>query len=493
MKFRILTIIAVALPLVCSCNKWLDITPEDTTTEAQLFTTASGYHSAINGLYQTMSSSSLYGKNLTWGFASALSQNYDNSSTDNSKAYSYTEKYEYGSSEVLSYGEDIWQTAYNVIANANNIIQHLDNADENLFADKAKGEIELIRGEALAIRALMHFEVLRLFADAPAVNANAKAIPYVKSYPEYFSERLTVKQVLDNVTADLLNAADLVAITDTLSSNGRTNMLSTANRYFVSNSSRNFFFTGRGTRLNYVGIRALLARVYAYAGDLEKAYKQAQEVEKFSDWYGYVTNFTDTDSEANRPHKLVDELLVSFYDENIATTYTSSVNSTDLKYNNYALKNLDNAFTDASDIRQRKLTTNAGASIKVSLKYIARNGSSAIVNTENRLLPVMRLSEVRLIEAEYLAKKGSMAEAVALIDELLAARKCSVSGMDASTKLDEVLDLIRMESYRESIAEGQYFFFCKRINAETINNDGVFVQMKGKYTMQIPDTQVSLN
>lgn len=497
MKYRILTLIAVALPLACSCNKWLDITPEDTTTEAQLFTTASGYHAAINGLYQTMATSSLYGQNLTWGYLSALSQYYDNVSSDDSKSYSFTEKYEYDSKEVLGYGEQIWQTGYNVIANANNILQHLAEADENIFTEKAKGEIELIKGEALAVRALIHFDLLRLFADSPAVNKDAKAIPYVKEYPAFFSERLTVEKVLNNVTADLKAAASLVAITDTISGNSNSYMTNATNRFLVSNSSRNYFFTGRGSRLNYVGISALLARVYAYAGDMQNAYSQALEVDKYFEdgegWYKYTTSFTDTDSEANRPHKLIDELLVCFYNENLSTEYTSTVSSSTKSRNSYALKNLDGIFSDSNDARMKKLVTNVGTDVKISLKYLERSGSSSLISSENKVVPVMRFSEIKLLLAECLAKQGKMDEAVAILDKLLIARKCAVSGMNASTPVEDFLNAVRMEVWRENVAEGQYFFYCKRINAETIDNNGVHVPMTGKYTMQIPDTQVNIN
>lgn len=487
----------MALPLVCSCNKWLDIIPEDTTTEAQLFQTASGYHSAINGLYQTLASSSLYGKNLSWGYLSALSQYYDNVSPNDSKSYSFTEKYDYASSEVLGYGEQIWQTGYNVIANANNILQHLETADENIFTDKEKGEIDLIRGEALAVRALVHFDLLRLFAPAPVVDAGAKAIPYVTEYPALFSARNTTAEVLACVEKDLLEAADLVATTDTISDNSRTYLAYNTNRFSANNSSRDYFFTARGVRMHYVGIRALLARVYAYANDLTNAYAQASMIEKYisgdDPWFYYTTSFSDIDTDSGRPHKMIDELLVCFYDENLSTTYTNTVNSSNASQNSYNLKNLNAIFTDPNDIRMKKLVTSVGNSVKVSLKYYERSGSSALISAENKVIPVVRLSEIKLIMAEYLAKNGQMDKAVELLNELLVARKCGVSNFDGSTTKEEFLSAVRDEMRRENIAEGQYFFYCKRTNAATIDNNGVFVPMDGKYTMQIPDTQINLN
>ena len=56
---------------------------------------------------------------------------------------------------------------------------------------------------------------------------------------------------------------------------------------------------------------------------------------------------------------------------------------------------------------------------------------------------------------------------------------------------EEAMQAIATETRRESVAEGQYFFYCKRTNAATIDNGGVYVPMEGKYTMQIPDSEVS--
>ena len=477
-----------------SCNKWLDIMPEDTTTEKQLFSDAGGYHAAINGLYQTMASSSLYGENLTWGFTSALSQYYDNASVSNSKNFSYTEKYEYNSDEMKTYGLQIWETAYNVIANANNILAHLETAKPEMFPEYDKCEVDVIKGEALAVRALMHFELLRLFAEAPAVNANAKAIPYVQKHPSIFNERKTVKEVVGLVQEDLSAAADLLAKNDTTDI-GYINMYMTSNRFMTTNANRNYFFTGRGVRLNYVGVMSILARAKAYAGDMEGAYEIAKFLtDTYVDregWYRYMESFSATDTEASRPHKLMEELLVCFYTENLAVNYASLTNKR-LSDNSYALKNVDGIFTDNSDIRRTKLISNYDLDTQISLKYGERSGSSNLISVENRVLPVMRLSELYLIMAEYLATNGQVPAAVDILNELRNARGC-MNNIDSGISEPEFMAALNTEVLRENVAEGQYFFYCKRRNEPTINNGGVFVQMQNKYTMTIPDSEVSLN
>ena len=65
-----------------SCGEWLDVMPQGMTTEENLFSDYSGYRSALNGIYQQMASPSLYGRELSWGFVSALSQYYDFGSMD---------------------------------------------------------------------------------------------------------------------------------------------------------------------------------------------------------------------------------------------------------------------------------------------------------------------------------------------------------------------------------------------------------------------------
>lgn len=498
MKHTILYIfLAVAVASLASCNKWLDIMPEDTTTEKALFSTAGGYHSAINGLYQQMASSALYGENLSWGFVSALSQYYNNTSANNSKAFSYTEQYEYGSDEVKAYGEEIWQTGYNVIINANNILKHLETADPSIFPEYDNHEVDIIKGEALAVRALVHFDILRLFAVAPAVSPDALAIPYVETYPSLFNKRLTVSEVIAKVEKDLSEAASLLVANDT--DKKKTGLSSTDSRYYASNSSRDYFFTARGVRMNYVAVRSIHARVKAYAGDMKGAYDIASDiVTRFveeSHYYMYTTSFSSGDIESNRPHKLLDELLVSFYSENLSTDYTK-MTINELRSNPYALKNIDGVtgiFADSDDYRKVKLVKNIDLTTSISIKYLERSGSANMISVENRVIPVMRLSELYLIMAEYLASDGSVSDAVKILNDLRIARGCMSNRIEENVNIDDFNKALGLEIWRENVAEGQYFFYCKRTNAPTINNNGVYVPMVGKYTMLIPDSEISLN
>ena len=66
-----------ALLTLASCNKWLDIQPANTINEDDLFNTGDGYRIALNGIYLKLASSSLYGRELTYGMTEALAHTHD--------------------------------------------------------------------------------------------------------------------------------------------------------------------------------------------------------------------------------------------------------------------------------------------------------------------------------------------------------------------------------------------------------------------------------
>lgn len=262
----------------------------------------------------------------------------------------------------------------------------------------------------------------------------------------------------------------------------------------MNNSYGGLFFNSRGSRINYFSVLALLSRVYLYQGNNEKAFEYAKKVEKYikdtDTWYFYTKRgFSAQDSEESRPHKLIDELLVAFYDDELTNKYIVNTVSSDSPYK---LKNLSWVFKDADDYRYVKLVHSVAPEVKISLKYLRRSeAGSDIIKIENSLIPIMRISEIHLILAECLAKKGNIPEAVAYLKKLRTARGCIANVLNSSMSENDFYAALDAEIIRENIAEGQYFFYCKRINAATINNNGVYVPMEGKYTLEIPNSQTT--
>lgn len=163
-----------------------------------------------------MGKSSLYGMNLSFAMLDGFSQQYDlsaeNNSNDEFQAYG---DLNYGQTQVAGRIEETWLAAYNVVANANNLIQNLlEKTTPELFEF---GEVErnMILGEAYACRALMHFDMLRMFAPAPISDDGANYIPYVEQYPNIQPAGISVKECINKVIIDLERARELVYDFDT--------------------------------------------------------------------------------------------------------------------------------------------------------------------------------------------------------------------------------------------------------------------------------------
>ena len=57
--------------------------------------------------------------------------------------------------------QSIWSNSYNAVANCNNLIDRAQKEDPSKFAE-GEEERNLIWGEALALRAFIHFDLLLL-------------------------------------------------------------------------------------------------------------------------------------------------------------------------------------------------------------------------------------------------------------------------------------------------------------------------------------------
>ena len=215
MKKRYIINIVLLAFIFSSCDKWLDVKPELDIYEETLFEKAQGYYIALNGLYIDMSGQNLYGKELTWGAVEAWGHSYR---LNEGAHQSYLElvNFEYDKGEAKSIAASIWLDSYKVIAEANNLIQGLENDGEVKFK---YGDVtrNMILAEAYAIRALMHFELLRIFAKAPvADNGGGTAfIPYVTTYPSIVNPPIATKNILKHLIADLEKAKEWIKPFDT--------------------------------------------------------------------------------------------------------------------------------------------------------------------------------------------------------------------------------------------------------------------------------------
>ena len=162
-----------------ACDSWLDTTPPSQVPEEDQFDDEFGFRQALIGCYIGMADVDLYGKQLTWYSVEMQCVQY--SIHTQAKIYAMG-TYQYTTQRALSVLNSVWEKAYNVIANANNALK---------FIDKRQGVLDpisyrMIKGELLAIRAMLHFDLMRLYGYGNLANRTDKStrltIPYVKDY-----------------------------------------------------------------------------------------------------------------------------------------------------------------------------------------------------------------------------------------------------------------------------------------------------------------------
>lgn len=485
MKNIIKSIVATLIisMLFMGCKKWLDVKASDQISDESLFQDADGFRNALNGLYKGMSVGSLYGRDLTWGVNSVLDQDY----VEDNIVYTlmWIQEFLYDQyAPATQQISDMWSSAYNVIANANKLISETKTKDSTFFPN-GEPEKELILGESLAVRALMHFEMLRLFAPAPINDMEGKYIPYQDVYPAKSATPLATKEVIAHIIADFQKAQELVARNDTMPTENRT-VMSYGLQSLLSGSNTpkgGLFFNFRMNRLNYVAIHALMARVYMYANDKVNAKKEAEYVYlnfgqngRLKWWkFSAASRF----SGANKFPKFADDIIFASYDaeliNNIKAYRGTSAAVT------FKLTNDVRVYYPAGerDYRENLIDMNT----QISSEWLESTSTAQWVPQQNMIMPVIRMSEIYYIYSECLFDEGDVATALQVLNEVRNARGRTTTF--SSTDPQDFYEELFNEYHREFMEEGQTVFQHKRLNRDIIS-EGQRITMDNKFVFPIP-------
>ena len=474
-KYRLLWVLL--LFVLSSCNKWLDVKPEDEIDEGVLFSSGTGYRHALNGLYYALGDGDLYGQHLTWGMVDALGQCYIYANAPNIQVMQFgAAEYDWDNQYFEPYLESMWKKVYNMVANSNNIIKNIahDNPEKFTFKDLEKS---MIWGEALALRAFVQFDMLRLFAPAPVTNPGERTfIPYVSDYPVYVSVPLTVDSCLSSIIRDLKEAKDLLWKTDS----GRD----CREQFFWSGSASSmddFYKLKRGYRLNYYATSALLARVYMYAQRKQEAYNEAKALIDFAEKNRYF-EIDDYDLEYDN-FKAYGDMLWGLESVDLLK-YETSVNSLDLDKPFYiSVSGVDQNFfgldmkkdsqgnSQSNDLRFQKWLAPMNDYYKSYrlAKHTKRDESNSAAAMCNTLMPMIRISEMYYIAAEAIYEQN-LDEAKQYLLTVKTGRGLyssdkSVQDVKAANKAT-FLELLINDARREWLGEGQIFYLYKRLNKD---------------------------
>ena len=449
------------------CESWLDVQPEDRVTDEQLFSDVQGFRTALNGIYVELSSGSLYGGDLLVDGVEVLAQRYDFS--DNTSDISRLCTYNYTTDYAKNKFEGVWEKAYSLIANCNKLLEYADKKQDILIGDTR----DLIIGEAKALRAFLHFDLLRLFGPIYATNFSDESIPYNVKYSISATSLLPANEVVEKILADLDEAEHLLENVDPIIEFGPQNS--------DSEDGLNYD-TFRTQRLNYYAVKALKARVYLYAGNTEEAYKEAKAVVAVQEQWFPWTPYQEIMGGTKAPDRIFSsELLFSTYNnsrEDIFTKYFSPELDPAVVY--APKDNLDGFFVQErdKDYRYNPIWLSATSrDYKCFHKYENVDTDSPMTH----LVPLIRISEMFYIIAETATDER---EALAALNTVLYNR--GLTELEDGNRLSET---IAEEYKREFWGEGQLFFYYKRKNVPSLYSytAGEDIEMDAtKYVVPLP-------
>ncbi len=446
-KIGIYIVLFIAVVGLSSCEDWLNVSPKADVKAEDLFNNEDGFRDVLTGVYSLLTTNDSYGKELSYGYVDVLAQYYDKITGVNHE-YIKTSAYQYEEPKDKSKIAKIWSNHYKAIVNLNSILEFIDK-NKSVFSSEEVYKI--YKGEALGLRAMLHFDLLRMFGSSPVVGMDKKAIPYMKSYTNISQEQLTVDQVLIEVVNDLNIARDLVRNIDSYGPN-----------YMELDYSNNELLDSRKNHLNYYAMTALLARVNIYAGNKSKALEAAQEIIGLPggdaiDLIEFASSATD--------RLFKGEVLFGLDKSDMKTVIDPYFGDAALQM---GYGNSTQMLTISSIYKDALFQSQDPADDDFRLKLWFQDTDNIKYEMLNKYTGIYSIPMFRISELYYIAAECSLLEEDGLLylNKIRAHR--GLAPLQADVDLQEE---ISKEYKKEFIGEGQMFYYYKRLNMDKI---GVF-------------------
>jgi hypothetical protein len=442
MKKYYILILTLFVITLSACEKLLDKEPTDKISIEDLFRDVSGSKTALAGAYKALLEESHYQRNLMV-YADILGGNIKFSKTSNLRL---DDVYDAAQNAQESSMNETYADLYSELNNVNNIIKYTPTA-EGSVAEKAK-----VIAEAKCIRALIHFDLVRIYARPFNFTADGShlGIPIVLK-PQLFADpspvRATVAQTYQAIVTDLSEA-----ITALGNSNNGVLRGGYKQNYFTKSSAK-----------------ALLAKVYLNQNDWDMAFTLADEVIKTNE-YTLLTNTNYVASWTGRVPS--SESIIEFAIENVFSGtglggyYDFNNTST---YRMFAATNDLLGLYSTTDVRRGASMFNTVAITSVNYSFTKKYATGGTSSTP---IKVLRLSELHLIRAEAAAEKRTPDFTLANADLNLIRRRgdASAANVNLTVKTD-LLDAILLERRKELAFEGNLLFDLLRKKKDIVRTD----------------------
>ena len=431
-NIRVKVLAFVILLFSTSCDKWLELKPQDGLVREDFWKTKEQLRSAVIGCYSSLLNQNLVANLFLWGELRA--------DMIAPTSFAFTDYANFATAEILPTNRlASWSNLYTTINYCNTVIEYAPQVLDN---DDTLEELDMNAyvAEARGLRALMYFYILRIWGEAPLQLKASSSDSKIEQLPKSSKEA-----IFNQIVADL----------DFASKNA-------ASTYGSEASDKG--------RLTVYGINALQADVYLW-NDMYKECEDACNKVINSNRYGLLSAgsqgqwFNSVFSSGNSVESIFEfqfsaQALNPWY--YLFTQSTRQFTTTeDVAMNLYGI-----FATDPDNIKDYR---GAGASFRSSdytiWKHSGTSGSDILAETSSfRHWFVYRYSDILLLKAEALAWQNRGAEALTLINDV----RTRAHALDATLKSPdpnsavEVTDYILLERAREFAFEGKRWFDLMR-------------------------------
>ncbi|MBK0384269.1 RagB/SusD family nutrient uptake outer membrane protein [Pedobacter sp. SD-b] len=417
-------LVLMALVLTSSCEKILNKEPTDKLSLEDLFKDTQGAKTALAGAYKSLLSSDTYQKNLMI-YPDIMGGNIKYFKTSNTI---FDDIYNLIQSRNDCTLNSTYQELYSQLNNVNNIIKYTPSAS-GPAAEKNR-----LVAEATCIRALLHFNLLKIFARPYQYTSDASHVGIVinlkpQLYGDPSPQRSSVAQSYLAIVTDLKSAI-----------NGLE-----GNPVFTTGYQVNYF--------NKTAAKALLSKVYLYSDDFADAFALADEVIKDPNYRllnnnEYVASWVGRKPSAESIFELAIEN--DFSGNSIGNYYDLN----DAMYGQFAATNdLLNLYS-TTDVRGKNTMFNS-KTINSTTFYATKKYAQGSLNATP--VKVLRLSEIYLIRAECYAQANNFTLANADLNTIRKRADPAATDLGLSNKTD-LLNAIYIERRKELDFEGNLLF-----------------------------------
>lgn len=443
---------AILAASLSSCvNDWLDVAPSDGTDADAALTSSADLDAVRTGMYKALKGNSslvdYYGQQFfVYGDVHAGDDyQYNNIGGSNRASFYYDMNYQTASEFTSSTSSSnvAWKSPYIVIGRANRIIAAAEGGALSDAAE-AKATIDQYAAEAKVLRALAHFDLVRIYGKPYTEDQGASlGVPLVTGVLESNAKpaRSTVAEVYTQVVKDL---------TEAISSNA----LATE------------------TEPGYVsvwGAKAILSRVYLNMGDYANALSVAEDIIKNSGAALWTRDqyFKAWDASTPNESEFLFRLNVAGSTDNNDLNGIGNLQQREGYKEMVATKKfVDMLTSDPKDVRNDMFLPATAA------KEVATYGTNKVYLNKLRgqggnlrnvtIVPIIRLSEVYLTAAECAFRKNDKTKAVEYLNDLVKNRTTTEASL--ATVDNITLERILIERRKELIGEGQRYFDALRNN-----------------------------